>query len=69
MAAHSPHVVVDPFDERIRVLVTTRAARRRSLPSPRAVVHHVHGWLTEPSLKHTDIGRCVCGRDDRCRPF
>jgi hypothetical protein len=69
MVAHSPQVVVDPLDERIRALMPSRPARRRPLPGPRAVVQRVHAWLTEPLPTHTNIGRCVCGRDDRCRPF
>jgi hypothetical protein len=69
MAAHTPHVVVDPFDERIHALMPVMAARRRSLPGPRAVVQRVHAWLTEPLPTHTNIGRCVCGKDDRCRSF
>ena len=68
MVANSS-VIIDPFDERIRLLVPVGETRRRSLPGPRGAVHRVHAWLIEPSLKHTDIGRCVCGRDDRCRPF
>lgn len=68
MVANSS-VIIDPFDERIRLLVPVSETRRRSLPGSRGAVHRVHAWLIEPSLKHTDIGRCVCGRDDRCRPF
>ena len=64
-AVTPPDVVEAPDDTiAIRRMLLERAGDRES-----ALMARVHAWLTEPSLKHTDIGRCVCGRDDRCRPF